>query len=414
MSSRGNSRQASTDVRLVGSEEPSRIATFHEAVATIEANCERVRGNLDELDRTLESMGASLRKIEKGSGPEVLLKVNIGGKLFEVPSRTLLRDSRSLFAQVFCNSHRITHVGGSGCAAIITGEKRARGVGSGVSNAADDDSVTCAASAEDDQLVSTQENNAQLLRDENGVVFFDRDPHTFALLLSVLRDTKGHVVLTPEEADMVVDDAMYYQLYDHTRFSSAFVHSAAHGLEGFFAYARHWAAAPKMDEFASIGTNINPQRTRFRSVYSVCPVGDGFFTAGCHSCTFTVKACEYVGIGVISDECTNFDSEYHRCRNCCVYYMTGVLYSNYPNHEKLDTFRKYDVGAVIKVTINMDKNIIEFSLNDMVQCVPCPTAIRLRFAVTMKNTSEVHITGGGCPGTGFSMLHSNVYVPRNL
>eukprot|EP00658_Telonema_sp_P-2_P048841 TRINITY_DN37143_c0_g1_i1.p1 TRINITY_DN37143_c0_g1~~TRINITY_DN37143_c0_g1_i1.p1 ORF type:complete len:293 (-),score=56.12 TRINITY_DN37143_c0_g1_i1:124-1002(-) len=228
-----------------------------------------------------------------------------------------------------------------------------------------------------------------IIRDANGVLFFDRDPEVFELLLSVMRASRSHVIMSPEKAEMVLHDAVFYQL-DNIKLQKACVATADGTLQLFFDYHNKKNPTATMDQLSHVGPNINVQRSRFRSVYSVCPVGETFITGGEHSCTFRINASEYVGVGMISEHCDTMDSEFHKIRNCCVFYMSGVLYSNFPHHEKRETNMKYGDGSIITISVNMDQRTIIFKINDGDPVIiSCVTAQRLRFVAVMKNQSSV-------------------------
>eukprot|EP00388_Colpodella_angusta_P002617 GDKJ01009141.1.p1 GENE.GDKJ01009141.1~~GDKJ01009141.1.p1 ORF type:complete len:247 (+),score=10.60 GDKJ01009141.1:109-741(+) len=184
--------------------------------------------------------------------------------------------------------------------------------------------------------------------------------------------------LTLALAHRILCDAEYYQLEE-------LAETMRFHIYGTSPSQPHQLSAP--------GAGINPDRNRFKTVYNVTPLGDRLLLSGRHSVTFEIKKAEYVGLGVISDECTSFDSEFHRVRNSCVYYMTGIIYTNFPIHKKEDNAEKFVVGDFITINLDMWNHVVEFRLRNSIKCFSCSTAVRLRFAVVMKFDSEVALVG---------------------
>ena len=154
-------------------------------------------------------------------------------------------------------------------------------------------------------------------RDAAGRIELDRDSHVFRHILNYLRGYKSQ--LSSSELGMVLYDLDYY------------------GLDALADVVRSQTSPPANAFQYGGGTNL--ERNRFRSHYSVSLLGEHFYMQGKHSVTFEIRRCEYVGLGVISDYCVSLDQEFHKTTHCCVYYMTGVFYSNYPHHKKEEGWR---------------------------------------------------------------------------
>lgn len=215
-------------------------------------------------------------------------------------------------------------------------------------------------------------------RDENGCIFIDRDPEVFKIIMNYLRGYATIPNLTLSLAHKILCDAEYYQL-------DSLAETMRYHVFGTSPSLPHQFTAP--------GAGINVERNRFKTIYNVSPLGDRLLLSGRHSVTFEIKKAEYVGLGVISDECTVFDAEFHRVRNCCVYYMTGIIYTNFPNHKKEESTEKFGSGDFVTIVIDMCNHVVEYRLRNSIRCFSCATATRLRFAVVMKFDSEVSIVG---------------------
>jgi hypothetical protein len=215
-------------------------------------------------------------------------------------------------------------------------------------------------------------DGATVERDEDGAVLIDRDGDAFRHVLQYLRGYDRFPSFSAEDLAILLDDIEYY-------------------------------AIPKMrplvedapDERSLLfqaGPGVNPEGTRLRAVYAVSPIGDRFIVAGRHQISFDILAAEYLGFGVISDQCFLMDQEYHRTTNCIVYYVTGVFYSNCPTHRKEDGLSKLEPGQRVTLLLDMDDKTIEFFVNGKsVKIQSVATAARLRFAVTMKRETAVRI-----------------------
>eukprot|EP00760_Papus_ankaliazontas_P025786 PhM_4_TR2876/c0_g1_i1/m.54989 len=219
------------------------------------------------------------------------------------------------------------------------------------------------------QLV-TRSPGTEVATNAQGHILLDRDGELFRHILSYLRGYRPRLV--SEEADALLHELEYYQLVD--------------------LHAEVLANSQPDHLLFEYGGGVTLERTRFRSSYCVSPVGDLFLMQGKHSITFQVKMCEYLGFGVISDACTSYDQEFHKTPLCCVYYMTGVFYSNFPHHKKEEGLEKFARDDTVTILMDLDDKVITFLKNTrVVRVVQCGVAIRLRFAVVAKLDSEVVI-----------------------
>jgi hypothetical protein len=218
--------------------------------------------------------------------------------------------------------------------------------------------------------------------DPSGRILLDRDGETFRHILNYLRGYKP--LLSTDEIETLLHDVQYY------------------GLDELYATLAH-QIQPHGNVF-QYGGGTTLERNRFRSSYCVSLIGERYYMQGKHQITFEIRQCEYVGLGVVSDACACLDQEFHKTAHCCVYYMTGVFYSNYPHHKKEEGLEKFARDDRITITLDMDDKTVSFAKMDRtVRIVQCSTATRLRFAVVMKLDSEVVIV----PNTGdSSVLHS--------
>lgn len=219
-------------------------------------------------------------------------------------------------------------------------------------------------------LLST-ENPVEV--DEDGYIFIDRDPRTFRIILNYLRGYSHALIGIPTELNrMLISDAAYYGL-DH-------LHQTL--------VQRHGQLPISFQP----GPGVNPDGNRFRSVYGVNYTSEAYLVRGRHMISFEILSSEYVGIGLASDSCTSSDMEFHRTLNCCVWYMTGMFYSNFPHHRKDESPSiKFTVGDIVTIFVDMDRKIAEFRLKDVCRVVTLRTATKLRFAVTLKHRAGVRI-----------------------
>eukprot|EP00760_Papus_ankaliazontas_P027417 PhM_4_TR3328/c0_g1_i1/m.27646/K21918/KCTD8_12_16; BTB/POZ domain-containing protein KCTD8/12/16 len=205
-----------------------------------------------------------------------------------------------------------------------------------------------------------------LARDADGRYFIDRDGSTFRYILNYLRGCP--VCVRPEDYAMVAADAMHY------------------GLEGL---KKLLGINTRVPWTFPAGPGVTTDRTHFHTHFVVCMCGD-FFSSGSVSQQFRVEKSDYVGIGVVSRSCTDQSTEYHKVANCGVYYMSGVVYHNYPEHVKVDSAEPYQDGDIITVAVNMDAKRLTWKRNGaVVQLVSIPSATELRVAVVLKKNSAV-------------------------
>ncbi|CCW69462.1 unnamed protein product [Phytomonas sp. Hart1] len=139
------------------------------------------------------------------------------------------------------------------------------------------------------------------------------------------------------------------------------------------------------------GPGVSPEQNRLRVMYGVAVVGDAVLVTGRHRITYEVLTADYVGVGLISDSCVSKDQEFHKTSNSCVYYMSGVFYSNFPYHRKEENLEKIDNGDFISILVDMDKGFVEYKLKNFTKMISIGRARRLRFAVTMKVSSRIRI-----------------------
>jgi hypothetical protein len=211
----------------------------------------------------------------------------------------------------------------------------------------------------------------ELTTNEEGSILIDRDPDSFRHVLNYLRGYK-RVVVPDDEQALVRADIEYYHLPGMW---------AATGME-----------PPNYSRRLLPGPGINADGTRLRVAYSVAHIGDHMLLAGRHQITFEVVSGEYLGIGLCSELCVATDQEFHKTPNCCVYYMTGVFYSNFGAARKEEGLEKFVTGDVISVILDMDERIIEYQVRGYTaKIVSCATASRLRFAVVGKLSSGARI-----------------------
>ncbi|RNF16923.1 uncharacterized protein Tco025E_05019 [Trypanosoma conorhini] len=207
--------------------------------------------------------------------------------------------------------------------------------------------------------------------DETGALFIDRDPATFRLILNYLRGYRMLTMLNEDQLSMLKTDARYFQI------RGLMDELGAQTTEGSVKFRP--------------GPGVNPERNRFRVIYGVAMVGHRFLITGRHRITFQVLNSDYVGIGLVSDSCVSTDQEFHRTSHCCVYYMTGVFYSNFPHHRKEDGLEALEKDDYVSLMVDMNKRVAEYTLKNSTKMISLGNARKLRFAVAMKLSSSVRI-----------------------
>nr|CCC93142.1 conserved hypothetical protein [Trypanosoma congolense IL3000] len=268
---------------------------------------------------------------QQSISPNDVIRINVGGELFTVPLRLLLggEDGDNYFDVLFR---------------------------SGVPGKED---------------VAVKSCLKPPLLDDTGALFLDRDPGIFRLILNYLRGYKVFSILSEDQLAMLKVDAEYFQ-----------IRSLRRELED--------KASENSLKF-NCGPGVSMERNRFRAIYSVALIGENFLVTGFHRITFQILGSEYVGIGLVSDMCALSDQEFHKTLNCCVYYMTGVFYSNFPHHRKEDRLELLEKDDYVTLTVDMNKRMAEYKLKNSTKLVYLGTARKLRFAVVMKLKSAVRI-----------------------
>lgn len=281
---------------------------------------------LDKRARTLtEKRDESLKSIEKIQQKQLsaLVTFNVGGELFTFPKTTLLSsDDNSLFHALFY--------------------------------------------FEGDPVVPIQ-------KDENGVIFFDRDPNVFRHIANYLRGYTKFDKLEGSLAKRIHLDAIFFRLPKLLKLLDA--------------------DKKTILQFRP-GPGVSPDGDRLRVAFGVAIVGEEEMVTGRHSITFEILLDEYIGVGIVSDACTCTDREFHSTPFCCVYYMSGVFYNNYPHHkkeERTETIVRFRAGDRITIDVDLDKGIAEFINKNGTKIVSIGKSKRLRFAITAKGNSSVRI-----------------------
>lgn len=225
------------------------------------------------------------------------------------------------------------------------------------------------------------ENNSSLSvqKDESSNIFIDRDPDVFGYVLNYLRGYTKFGKIDGNLAKKLRIDAEFFRLPKLLRL-----------LEEDRKERLQFRPGP----------GVNADGDRLRVAFGVAVVGEHDLVTGRHRIRFGVVADEYVGVGIVSDACTNTDHEFHKTPLCCVYYMSGVFYSNYPHHRKeelSDTVVRFSSGDTIDIEIDMEKDIAEFVVTStsppkkVTKLISLGKAKRLRFAVTAKSNSTIRI-----------------------
>ncbi|CAJ1993081.1 BTB/POZ domain containing protein [Leishmania donovani] len=212
---------------------------------------------------------------------------------------------------------------------------------------------------------------APVFKDEHDTIFIDRDPSCFKYIVDYLRGYHYFNLLKEDSLRRLKVDAAYYQ------------------LPGLLAMLGDVDRDAELQ--FSPGPGVSPERNRLRVVYGVAVVGDVSLVTGRHTITYEVKVADYVGFGLISESCVNTDQEFHKIPDCCVYYMSGVFYTNYPYHRKEENLERIENGDFVTVKVDLEKGYVEYVLKNSRKMVSLGRARRLRFATTMKLASRVRI-----------------------
>lgn len=222
-------------------------------------------------------------------------------------------------------------------------------------------------------LLGSQETGweAPVFKDESNTIFIDRDPVCFRYVIDYLRGYRYFNLLKEDSVRRLKVDAAYYQ------------------LPGLLSMLGDVDRDTELQ--FSPGPGVSPERNRLRVVYGVSVVGDVSLVTGRHTITYEVKVADYVGFGLISESCVNTDQEFHKIPDCCVYYMSGVFYTNYPYHRKEENLERIESGDFVTVKVDLDKGYVEYVLKNARKMVSLGRARRLRFATTMKLASRVRI-----------------------
>eukprot|EP00672_Neobodo_designis_P021762 CAMPEP_0174830734 /NCGR_PEP_ID=MMETSP1114-20130205/2689_1 /TAXON_ID=312471 /ORGANISM="Neobodo designis, Strain CCAP 1951/1" /LENGTH=311 /DNA_ID=CAMNT_0016064537 /DNA_START=24 /DNA_END=959 /DNA_ORIENTATION=- len=228
-------------------------------------------------------------------------------------------------------------------------------------------------------------------RDPSGAILVDRDPAAFADVVTMLQGFGTFAFPSHERLQMLLADIDFYGV-DAELVSGP--------LRMCQASLLHTSPDPEVVP-GPIDTNSMRLRPgacvftdgrRLRNSYHVCPLSRESIVAG--ESFVSVRACdiEYVGIGVISEEVTSFDAEFHKVKNCAVFYMSGLMFTNFGPHRRDETRVTWTPGDVITAVLSMDERTLSFwKADSFVRAVHIGSARALRFAVVLKDNSEVHV-----------------------
>ncbi|KAL7710412.1 hypothetical protein N2W54_005958 [Lotmaria passim] len=210
-----------------------------------------------------------------------------------------------------------------------------------------------------------------VFKNEDKIIFIDRDPTCFKHILGYFRGYQYFNLLKEDTVRRLKVDAAYFQ------------------LPGLLAMLGELEREAELQ--FNTGPGVSLERNRLRVVYGVAVVGDVFLVTGRHIITYEVKIADYIGFGLVSEACVNTDQEFHKIPDCCVYYMSGVFYTNYPYHRKEENLERIENGDFVTMKIDLDKGYVEYILKNSRKMVSIGRARRLRFATTMKLASRVRI-----------------------
>ncbi|KAF8298932.1 hypothetical protein C3747_1g778 [Trypanosoma cruzi] len=306
--------------------------------------CQLIERDVASLlkQRELSTVGMGSILSLRNISPYDVIRLNVGDETFTVPLQLLLgKDGQENYFDVLLGFRS-----------------------SGTSRDNDDEEE------EADKNRQSQVVQPPLL-DETGALFIDRDPATFRLILNYLRGYRMLTMLNEDQLSMLKTDARYFQI---------------RGLMDELG-----DQTPESAVKFRPGPGVNPERNRFRVIYGVAMVGNRFLITGRHRITFQVLNSDYVGIGLVSDSCVSTDQEFHRTSHCCVYYMTGVFYSNFPHHRKEDGLEALEKDDYVSLMVDMNRRVAEYTLKNSAKMISLGNARKLRFAVAMKLSSSVRI-----------------------
>jgi len=214
-----------------------------------------------------------------------------------------------------------------------------------------------------------EDPEAMLPVDAEGNFFLDRDGKCFRHILNYLRGYP--LCVKPEELPVLSADVNHFSL---------------EGMKPLLGIdiSEDW-------RFVQGPGVVGPHRLHFRTGFVVSLCGDSWLTTGVHSQAFRAERADYVGIGIVSPRCVDQAQEFHKVENSAVYYMSGVLYHNFPDHVKMETTESYGDGDLITVILDIPEMKVSWKRNsDFIQSVPFPDVGEgFRFAVVLKKTSTV-------------------------
>lgn len=219
---------------------------------------------------------------------------------------------------------------------------------------------------EDDPIIPIQ-------RDKDGIIFLDRDPTVFRHIANYLRGYEKFDKLDGNLAKRIRIDAKFFRLPKLLQLLD----------EG---NSKNLCFRP--------GPGVSPEGDRLRVAFGIAIVGEEEMVTGRHSITFEVLLDDYIGVGIVSEACTSTDHEFHKTPCCCVYYMSGVFYNNYPHHRKEEMSEnvvRFGAGDRITIDVELDKGYAEFTVKNVSKIISIGKSKRLRFAIAAKGNSSVRI-----------------------
>jgi len=122
---------------------------------------------------------------------------------------------------------------------------------------------------------------------------------------------------------------------------------------------------------------------------------EGWISDGSFEWFVRVDSCNYVGIGIVSESLTSYESEFHMVPFCCVYYYSNPFYRNYPNNTQSPASQTFATGDVITVRLDMDAKKITFLKKGMECCsTNCDGLTKGKLAALLYNNSQVSLLYG--------------------